>query len=536
MNAELLRALRVVSVERGLDPRDFALVAFGGAGPLHACELADELEIGACSCRPPRASSRRSASSPPTSGATACARYVVPLAEAGELPDEGEADLRYRRPVVRADRARSATGLADRFHAAHEERYGWADRRGRSSSSPCAPRRSGPGRACRSPAARLAARGPAGARAGRLDRLGAGRLGGRDRRARHARPRAHVNVELQVLGAALRAVAEEMGAALVRAAFSPEHQGAARLLDGALRRPRPDGRAGRAHPGAPRLDAGRGRGRAGVRPRPGETWILNDPYSGGTHLPDVTLVSRTPLGFAATRAHHADVGGSEPGSLPAGSRTLDEEGVVIPPTRLDDRTLEALVAQMRNPDERRGDLRAQLAANRLAERRLDELAARRGESAAARGDGRARRLLGATRAGGGGGAARRALGGRGGARGAGRRRRSSLRAAVTVAGDGVEIDFAGTAPQHAGNLNCPLAGHPLGVRVRAPLPDRSGRARLGRRAAPLTVRAPAGCLVNALPPGGGGRRQRRDVEQDRRRALRRLRPGACRCRRRARGR
>src|SRR5207302_2399009 len=109
-----------------------------------------------------------------------------------------------------------------------------------------------------------------------------------------------------------------------------------------------------------------------------DVFILNDPYAGGTHLPDITLVSRTDLGFAVTRAHHADVGGSEPGSMPAGSRTLAEEGVVIPPTRLDEDGLESLASQMRNPEERRGDLRAQLAAHRLADRRLAELCGRRG--------------------------------------------------------------------------------------------------------------------------------------------------------------
>src|SRR5437899_4248487 len=112
-----------------------------------------------------------------------------------------------------------------------------------------------------------------------------------------------------------------------------------------------------------------------------DVFILNDPYAGGTHLPDITLVSRTDVGFAVTRAHHADVGGREPGSMPADSRTLDEEGVVIPPTRLDDATLTALVEQMRNPDERRGDLRAQLAAHHLAERRVAQLCARRGRDA-----------------------------------------------------------------------------------------------------------------------------------------------------------
>src|SRR5207249_10002393 len=78
--------------------------------------------------------------------------------------------------------------------------------------------------------------------------------------------------------------------------------------------------------------------------RPGESWVLNDPYCGGTHLPDITVI--TPVfveselaGFAASRAHHADVGAPEPGSMPAGSRTLDAEGVVIPPRQPDPETL-----------------------------------------------------------------------------------------------------------------------------------------------------------------------------------------------------
>src|SRR5438094_7091812 len=87
-------------------------------------------------------------------------------------------------------------------------------------------------------------------------------------------------------------------------------------------------------------------------PGPHDVFVLNDPYTGGTHLPDVTLVSRTELGFAVTRAHHADGGGREPGSMPADSRELAEEGVVIPPSRLDDQLLERLAAQVRHPDER----------------------------------------------------------------------------------------------------------------------------------------------------------------------------------------
>ena len=155
--------------------------------------------------------------------------------------------------------------------------------------------------------------------------------------------------------------------------------------------------AGRAHPRAPRRDAGRGRRRARRGPRRGRPWILNDPYRGGTHLPDITVV--TPvlhdgglLGFAASRAHHADVGGRVPGSMPADSTTLDEEGVVIAPRLLDDDAIDELAARMRQPEQRRADLRAQLAANRVGARRLAELAQRLGADALARGDDRGARL------------------------------------------------------------------------------------------------------------------------------------------------
>jgi len=168
-----------------------------------------------------------------------------------------------------------------------------------------------------------------------------------------------VNIELQVIGAALRAVCEEMGAALVRSAFSAnikERRDCSTALFDEGGRMIAQAEHIPVHLGAmPDAVAAV----AACSPGPDEVYILNDPFSGGTHLPDVTLVSRTALGFAVTRAHHADVGGTEPGSMPADSRRLEDEGVVIPPTPLDGPTLERLVAQMRNPDERRGDLRAQ---------------------------------------------------------------------------------------------------------------------------------------------------------------------------------
>jgi N-methylhydantoinase A len=126
VNAEMLRALRLVSVERGHDPRDFALVAFGGAGPLHACALAEELGIEAVLV--PAAAGVLSALGLVASDERrdAVRSHVGPLAGAGELPSEGEADLRYRGQSFELT-VELGPDLAGRFHRAHEERYGHAD-------------------------------------------------------------------------------------------------------------------------------------------------------------------------------------------------------------------------------------------------------------------------------------------------------------------------------------------------------------------------------------------------------------------------
>ena len=126
VNAEMTRALRVVSVEQGLDPRDFALVAFGGAGPLHACVLAEEL--GMRTVLVPAAAGVLSALGLVAADERrdAVRSYVLPLDEAGELPDEGEADLRYAGQSFELTVA-LGPDLAARFHAAHEERYGYSD-------------------------------------------------------------------------------------------------------------------------------------------------------------------------------------------------------------------------------------------------------------------------------------------------------------------------------------------------------------------------------------------------------------------------
>ena len=307
-----------------------------------------------------------------------------------------------------------------------------------------------------------------------------------------------MTIELQIIGSLLRAVAEEMGAVLVRSAFSANIK-ERRDCSTALFDER-----GRMVAQAEHIPVHLGAMPDAVTavmqhdPAFGEVWALNDPYAGGTHLPDITLVSRTETGFAVTRAHHADVGGREPGSMPADSQTLDEEGVVIAPTRLDDDVIAALVARMRNPEERHGDLRAQLAAHRRAEQRVAELCERRGRDmvvaamdelfaysergmrtgVGALPDGRfaAHDVL-------------EAIGGD-----------LELHATVTVEGDTVAIDFTGTSPQHAGNLNCPLSVtrsacfYVVRVLVDPDLPASGGAF------APVTVTAPEGCLVNARPP------------------------------------
>jgi len=308
-----------------------------------------------------------------------------------------------------------------------------------------------------------------------------------------------MRIELQVIGASLRSIADEMGAALVRSAFSAnikERRDCSTALFDSRGRMVAQAEHIPVHLGA-LPDAV-----AAVRahdPAPGEAWILNDPFAGGTHLPDITLVTRTRAGFAVTRAHHADVGAAEPGSLPADSRRLEEEGVVIPPTRLDDGVLDELVSQMRNPDERRGDLRAQLAAHRLAERRVDELCGRRGRkkveaameelhdyserlvrTAIARlPDGRFEAADALEPAGGG---------------------ELELHTTVTIDGDELEIDFAGTANQHDGNLNCPLAvTRSACYFVVRCLTDPDVPAS-GGAFVPVHVSAPEGSLVNARAP------------------------------------
>ncbi|MET0927067.1 MAG: hydantoinase B/oxoprolinase family protein, partial [Solirubrobacterales bacterium] len=190
-------------------------------------------------------------------------------------------------------------------------------------------------------------------------------------------------VSLQVLVGALRAACDEMGAVLIRSAHSPnitERRDCSTALFTAGGELVMQAEHIPVHLGSmPDAVAAV----LGEHHRPGDDWILNDPYRGGTHLPDVTLISplfagRRLIGFAASRAHHADIGGPTPGGMPASSTRLEQEGVVISPTRADDDVLARLADRMRRPAERLADLRAQRAANLTGARRVSELVDRHG--------------------------------------------------------------------------------------------------------------------------------------------------------------
>ena len=310
-------------------------------------------------------------------------------------------------------------------------------------------------------------------------------------------------MQLQVLTGALHAICEEMGAVLIRSAHSANIK-ERRDASTALFAP-----SGEMVMQAEHIPVHLGAMPAAVaavldqQHAPGRSWILNDPYRGGTHLPDITVI--TPvfaedrlIAFAASRAHHADVGGPTPGSMPADSRTLADEGVVIEPRVLDDDAIAELSGQMRRPDQRRADLRAQLAAGRIGALRLLELERRGGAATLAEAydevldyaERRTRACIGeledGTRT------AADVLEAREGD--------LPITVRATVAGEELTLDFTGSAGQHDGNLNCPLAVtrsasyFALRVLTDPDIPANAGSYR------PLRVIAPEGSLLNARSP------------------------------------
>jgi len=338
-------------------------------------------------------------------------------------------------------------------------------------------------------------------------------------------------VEREVMAQLCASIAEEMGALLIRSARSPNirerrdcsaalFSAGGELIAQAAHIP--------VHLGA-MPDAV-----AAVRQkqaRPGDVWMLNDPYTGGTHLPDITIIEaiapttisparltrggpaglrpsvEEPLAYTVVRAHHADVGGKRPGSMPPGARTLAEEGVVIPPTRiataggLDEEAIERIVKRMREPAVRRADLSAQMAAASRGGERWREMIARYGRPALEDAvtdlldyaERRTRVALAALKAGTyqaedrleGDGITASPL---------------TLHVKATLAGGNLSLDFTGTSPASEGNVNCPIAvtrsAALFVTRCLIPedVPSNGGIARC------VQVSAPEGSLLNARPP------------------------------------
>ncbi|MDE3230190.1 MAG: hydantoinase B/oxoprolinase family protein [Chloroflexota bacterium] len=325
-------------------------------------------------------------------------------------------------------------------------------------------------------------------------------------------------ITLEIFRSALTAIAEEMGVALARSSYSPNikerkdfscalFDARGRLIAQAAHMPvhlgsMPDSVAA-ALSGFPNL-------------APGDVVALNDPYCGGTHLPDITLVApiHVPVrgeprlvGFAANRAHHADVGGISAGSMPTATE-IYQEGIIIPPIRLweagqaNEAALALILRNVRTPHERRGDLAAQTAANRIAALRLAELVSRWGLSAVeAHTDALIAYAERITRAAieaipdgvysmtdylDDDGFSETPL---------------AITATVTVAASSLTVDFTGSSPQTTGNVNTveAVAKSAAYYVVRCLMPD-DAPTNAGAFA-PVRVIAPPGAIVNALPPG-----------------------------------
>ena len=198
-------------------------------------------------------------------------------------------------------------------------------------------------------------------------------------------------ITLEVLRNALESIADEMGAVLKRTSFSPnikERMDASCAIFDAEAQLVAQAEHVPVHLGS-MLRAVRATVDAVGAIDEGDVVIVNDPFTGGSHLPDITIVAPVyfedrHLGYVATRAHHADIGGMEPGSMPGKSREVYQEGIIIPAVKLyrrgelQDDVLRLILANVRTPAERRGDLNAQLAALRIGQLRVAELARRNG--------------------------------------------------------------------------------------------------------------------------------------------------------------
>ncbi len=314
---------------------------------------------------------------------------------------------------------------------------------------------------------------------------------------------------LQILVARLTGIAEEMGAVLRRAAFSPNIKERADCSAALFTR---DGdllvQAEHipVHLGSMPASVRAAIDRVGAdRLRPGDQVILNDPFAGGTHLNDITLVAPCfvdghLIGWAANRAHHADVGGMVPGSIPPEATEIQQEGLRIPPVVLTEAIVEVLCANSRTPAERRGDLDAQVGANTVGVDRLAAFADAPLDEVLEYGERRMRAALAAIPDGR--YVSRDTLDTSG--PGPDQRDPVSIQLAMTVSGESVVFDFTGTDDQTSGNVNAVEAvtvsavAFALRSATDPTIPANGGAMRA------VVVSAPQGSVVAASPPAAVG--------------------------------
>ncbi|MBI2711021.1 MAG: hydantoinase B/oxoprolinase family protein [Actinobacteria bacterium] len=314
---------------------------------------------------------------------------------------------------------------------------------------------------------------------------------------------------LQVLISRLTGVAEEVGAVLRRGAFSPnikeraDCSAALFTADGTLL---VQAEHIPVHLGSMPASVRAAIDALGAGLAPGDQVMLNDPFAGGTHINDVTLVAPCHtsggrlVGWVANRAHHADLGGAAPGSIPADATEIQQEGLRIPPVRCTAEVRALVLASSRTPEERAGDLDAQIGANVVGVARFAELADEPLEEVVAYGERRMRSALRSMPDG------RWTFADVLDSTGASpeQQRPATIRLALTKAGDAITFDFTGTDRQRRGNVNAVAAvtvsAVAFAVRsvVDPTIPANGGALR------PVTVITPAGSIVAAVPPAAVG--------------------------------
>ena len=598
-NANMERAIRAVSVQRGYDPREFALLAFGGAGGMHACEIADALEIRTVIV--PRhggvlsalgmllADVRKDYSQTILKSSSVLTfsdleQHFAPLIQQAEtdLAAEGfdpqsaviecSLDMRYQGQSYEIN-VPLIEGFNEEFNRRHERLYGYSNTSRNTEVVNVRVNAAGITQKPMFPSSQVLSQplpppvstrpawfggrswntaiyhretllpgmeglGPAIITSGestvvitpnyrfRIDGVGtliATRIVAADQNELAGTSASEDSqlsqevfdpIEFEIFKSIFVSIAEEMGITLCRTSFSPnikERLDYSCAIYDEHGQTIAQGDHMPVHLGAMPLSV-----QAAIQHvpmEPGDMVILNDPFCGGTHLPDITLVQpiflegeSTPAFYVANRAHHSDVGGISPGSMPLAQEVF-AEGLILPPVKLVRRgeicqdVIELILANVRTPAEREGDLSAQIASNRVAEARLRALVMHYGivsvRKYARVAQDYAERIL--------------------------RRtismipdgeyvfedvmdddgfdlERIGIRATVRIAGDQAEVDFTGTDSQTSGGVNANFAItlsatlYCFRCLVQEDVLYNSGISR------PIRVVAPRGTIVNALHP------------------------------------